>query len=291
MGVEPLMTKLQNKIRRVNTEILDAVRAQSTSGSQAKADLQAGQQAIAELNGHIQEIRSKAEQSEAMVQEICRDIKKLDYAKKHLTSTITALRRLGMLGARAWSRGGGASTATPPLSLSLLLLALFLLPLASPLHHPSSLLSPVSAVEQLEDEAGRKRYRNAANLLEAVNQLSAHFEAYKEIPRVGEVRAKVGSIKSALRAAVFDDFARFGREGDEALYAGGELADACLVVDALEPHVREDLVGALCGRELDAYGGIFSPSAGEASHLDKVDRRYAYIKKKARGKTIRGVGG
>ena len=34
-----------------------------------------------------------------MVQEICRDIKKLDYAKKHLTNVITALRRLGMLGA------------------------------------------------------------------------------------------------------------------------------------------------------------------------------------------------
>lgn len=51
-----------------------------------------------ELNGHIQEIKTKADQSEAMVQEICRDIKKLDYAKKHLTSTITALRRLGMLG-------------------------------------------------------------------------------------------------------------------------------------------------------------------------------------------------
>ena len=32
-----------------------------------------------------------------MVQEICRDIKKLDYAKKHLTHTITALRRLAML--------------------------------------------------------------------------------------------------------------------------------------------------------------------------------------------------
>ena len=52
-----------------------------------------------ELNGHILEIKAKADQSEAMVQEICRDIKKLDFAKKNLTSTITALRRLGMLGA------------------------------------------------------------------------------------------------------------------------------------------------------------------------------------------------
>ena len=33
-----------------------------------------------------------------MVQEICRDIKKLDYAKRHLSSTITALKRTHMLG-------------------------------------------------------------------------------------------------------------------------------------------------------------------------------------------------
>lgn len=46
----------------------------------------------------IREIKGKAEQSETMVQEICRDIKKLDFAKKHITTTITALHRLNMLG-------------------------------------------------------------------------------------------------------------------------------------------------------------------------------------------------
>lgn len=46
----------------------------------------------------VREIKSKAEQSETMVQEICRDIKKLDFAKKHITTTITALHRLTMLG-------------------------------------------------------------------------------------------------------------------------------------------------------------------------------------------------
>ena len=62
-----------------------------------RQDLTKAKAAIEELFGKIGEIRRKAEQSEAMVQEICRDIKKLDYAKKHLTHTITALRRLAML--------------------------------------------------------------------------------------------------------------------------------------------------------------------------------------------------
>lgn len=51
-----------------------------------------------ELSYKIREIKSKAEQSETMVQETCRDIKKLDFAKKNITTTITALHRLTMLG-------------------------------------------------------------------------------------------------------------------------------------------------------------------------------------------------
>ena len=113
-----------------------------------------------------------------------------------------------------------------------------------------------------------------------MNQLSAHFESYKDIPRIGELRSKVSGIKAGLRTAVFDDFSRFGREGEEASYSSGELADACLVVDALEPHVREELVATLCSRELGQYAQIFSASSGESSHLDKVERRYAYIRRR-----------
>jgi len=40
----------------------------------------------------------KAVQSEDMVQEITKDIKELDYAKRHLTTSITTLRKLNMLG-------------------------------------------------------------------------------------------------------------------------------------------------------------------------------------------------
>lgn len=46
----------------------------------------------------IKEIKEKATQSEQMVQEITQDIKSLDYAKRHLTTSITTLKRLQMLG-------------------------------------------------------------------------------------------------------------------------------------------------------------------------------------------------
>ncbi|KAL4584322.1 hypothetical protein LXL04_008920 [Taraxacum kok-saghyz] len=81
-GVEPLMQKVHSEIRVVDTEILAAVRQQSNSGTKAKEDLAAATRAVEELMYKVREIKTKAEQSETMVQEICRDIKKLDFAKK-----------------------------------------------------------------------------------------------------------------------------------------------------------------------------------------------------------------
>lgn len=163
-GVEPLMQKIQNEIRTVDAGILSAVRQQSNSGTKAKEDLAAATCAVEELMYKIREIKTKAVQSETMVQEICRDIKKLDFAKKHITTTITALHRLTML---------------------------------------------VSAVEQLQVMASKRQYKEAAAQLEAVNQLCSHFEAYRDIPKIIELREKFKNIKQILKSHVSSDFSRY----------------------------------------------------------------------------------
>ena len=66
---------LKNEISCCSRQELGTVRAQ-----------------IDELFVRINDIQRKAIDSETMVQEICRDIKKLDFAKQHLTHAITALR-------------------------------------------------------------------------------------------------------------------------------------------------------------------------------------------------------
>ena len=45
-----------------------------------------------------------------------------------------------------------------------------------------------------------------------------------------------------------------------------QLTDACLVVDALEPSVREELVRNLCNKELTSYRQIFE-GAGYLIHV------------------------
>ncbi|GKV10745.1 hypothetical protein SLEP1_g22066 [Rubroshorea leprosula] len=184
----------------------------------------------------IREIKTKAEQSETMVQEICRDIKKLDFAKKHITTTITALHRLTML---------------------------------------------VSAVEQLQVMASKRQYKEAAAQLEAVNQLCSHFEAYRDIPKITELRERFKNIKQIMKSHVFSDFSSLGtgKETEETNLLQ-QLSDACLVVDALEPSVREELVNNFCSRELTSYEQIFE--GAELAKLDKTERRYAWIKRRMR---------
>ena len=224
----------------MDDEILTAVRSQSTGGARAKADLDQAKDAILELSGRIQDIKSKAAQSEHMVQEICRDIKRLDFAKKHLTSTITALRRLSML---------------------------------------------VTAVEQLETLSMRRQYRDSANLLEAVDELLTHFASYGDIPKIADLQKRNTAVKQTLRGMVFEDFHSTWMpttmEQDPAAVA--RLTDACLVVDALEASVREELVGNLTNRELMNYNSCFDELINKLT-LENIERRYAWIKRNLKSK-------
>ncbi|CAO2172453.1 unnamed protein product [Urochloa humidicola] len=231
-GVEPLMQKIQGEIRRVDASILAAVRQQSNSGTKAKEELAAATNAVQELMHKIHEIKTKAEQSETMVQEICRDIKKLDCAKRHITTTITALHRLTML---------------------------------------------VSAVEQLQVMASKRQYKEAAAQLE----LCSHFEAYRDVPKITELREKFKNIRKILKSHVFSDFSSLGtgKETEDSMLLQ-QLSDACLVVDALEPSVREELVKNFCSKELTSYRQIFE--GAELAKLDKTERRYAWIKRRLR---------
>lgn len=239
IGLDPLIGSLKHRIRRVDTEILGAVRKQSSSGSRAKQDLDKSKLEIQELFGKINEIRRKAEQSEVMVQEICRDIKKLDYAKKHLTATITALRRLAML---------------------------------------------INAVDQLQRAVERQEYSEAAHLLEAVQQLSLHFQSFAQIPKVAELGGRVSTLQKSLQINVMREFELLGTgEDSQNPLLLERLKACCLVTDALGYKARDELVDYVCKKEMGVYSQIFAP-VGDTAQLDRVERRYNWLRKRLRAR-------
>lgn len=237
---------VRSRIAGLDEEISRAVQAQSRAGEQATRDITDAQLAINELFGKIHDIKTKASQSEKMVQEICSDIKKLDCAKNHLQSAITSLKRLQML---------------------------------------------ITAVSQLELMASEMEYREVANLLDAVKQLMTHFDKYTSIPKIAEIKSTVDSIQHDLRRHVHSSFREIGQLVDtvadgESLadYLPGNmksLSDACLVVDALGPMARKDLLDEFVQLQLLPYEKIFGPGQSHYG-LEHVERRWAWIKRLVR---------
>ncbi|KAI9492204.1 vacuolar protein sorting 53 [Zychaea mexicana] len=95
-SVDTVINKLQAKADELSVEAERLTGSQSESNGGAQ-ELDNAKQAIQELFQKIQDIKLKAAQSESMVQEITQDVKSLDYAKRHLTHSVTVLKRLQML--------------------------------------------------------------------------------------------------------------------------------------------------------------------------------------------------
>jgi hypothetical protein len=245
--VDPLVQKLKQRIRRADADMVSAVRQQASTGAQAQADLGAARDAVCELASKVEEVQCKADESENTVDSICKDIKRLDSAKQHLTSSITSFRRLGML---------------------------------------------ICASDQLEYSASHRQYTQCASLLRAVSELYQQFDGYDDVPKIAELRGKLNATHNMLRSNVLNvrppfpcldhpcasltilqclsscaqDFSYFGKENISSEYYS-VLSDACYVVNAMDKHVREELINTVCQKELTAYNQIFNVDQGTRTDI------------------------
>lgn len=180
-SLDTYVAQIHSQMLAVNEEISRAVQAQTQSqlhasasaASAAKdatqivsADVQNAKLAMEALCEKIGSIKAKAQQSERMVQEICADIKKLDFAKQHLQTTISQMRKLQML---------------------------------------------VTAVQQLEELSRDNKYREAADMLEAVKQLMTLFNQYSDIPKIRDIQTRVRRVREQLSAHIDVVFGSIGR--------------------------------------------------------------------------------
>ena len=76
--IDTFLVAVGSQISALDEEISSTVQAQSSAGQLATREIAGSEAAIAELFSLVKEIKSKANQSEKTVQEICFDIKRLD---------------------------------------------------------------------------------------------------------------------------------------------------------------------------------------------------------------------
>ncbi|XP_074244430.1 vacuolar protein sorting-associated protein 53 homolog isoform X3 [Saimiri boliviensis] len=197
--------------------------------------LEEAQKAIQQLFGKIKDIKDKAEKSEQMVKEITRDIKQLDHAKRHLTTSITTLNHLHML-------AGG--------------------------------------VDSLEAMTRRRQYGEVANLLQGVMNVLEHFHKYMGIPQIRQLSERVKAAQTELGQQILADFEEaFPSQGTKR--PGGPsnvLRDACLVANILDPRIKQEIMKKFIKQHLSEYLVLFQENQ-DVAWLDKIDRRYAWIKR------------
>ncbi|GAA5975069.1 hypothetical protein JCM5350_004573 [Sporobolomyces pararoseus] len=136
----------------------------------------------------------------------------------------------------------------------------------------------VNAFDQLTKLAKSRQYRETAQALGAVKQLSSYFKTFSSVERIAAVNRGVFEVQNVLKAQVMRDFEEaFSNESTRAQMTA-RLSDACLVVDALGDDAKEALLRWYSLLLLRDYRRIFG-STSEAGQLDNISRRFAWFRR------------
>jgi len=245
--LDPFVSRVNTNITALDEEISRAVHAQAEAGERAAKDISEAKAAIHDLHTKIKDIKGKAEQSELMVQEICKDIRQLDYAKRHLQTTITALKRLHML-----------VTAVDQLQI-----------MAKEKHYREA-ANLLEAVSQLLLHF--LPYANIARIKELQATVTSVKTTLTE--EILEAFTRCG----ALARSVADPGEFANSEAGAGDFA--TLSEACLVVDALGPEAVTRQVTAIVNDQLSAYSTMPEfKRGGDAASLDQIERRFSWFRR------------
>ncbi|CAG7834968.1 unnamed protein product [Allacma fusca] len=97
-GLNDVISSVEEQITHIDHEIRGFVRDQTGKGGlDGVSALSRAQASIEALVAKVMDMKGRAEQSEAAVRDMTRDIRQLDTAKKNLTAAITTLNHLNML--------------------------------------------------------------------------------------------------------------------------------------------------------------------------------------------------
>ena len=92
-----LRSTIAGRIGSLDESISSTIQTQADLADATASDVARARRSIEGLRARVGTVQERARRSERAVLDITRDMKRLDYAKRHLSRTITALKRLHML--------------------------------------------------------------------------------------------------------------------------------------------------------------------------------------------------
>ncbi|XP_054262069.1 vacuolar protein sorting-associated protein 53 homolog [Macrosteles quadrilineatus] len=137
----------------------------------------------------------------------------------------------------------------------------------------------VGGVNTLKMLAGKRQYGEIVMPLQGVVDVVKHFFKYTDIPQIKTLTDDVQEIKNYLAEQIKHDFHKaFTGIGASKFTPTRSLAEACLVIDILEPKVKQEFLKWFVTIQFDEYLVLFCDSE-ENAWLDKIDKRYTWFKK------------
>ena len=117
----------------------------------------------------------------------------------------------------------------------------------------------VGGVTTLQNLSTQRQYGEAAMLLQGLMEVLEHFRNYSDIPQIKELSDQVHAMRKEMGDQITHDFqTALSGENAKNFAPTKQLAEACLVVDVLDPKVKRSLLKYLISRELAEYGIIFA---------------------------------
>ncbi|KAK6623010.1 hypothetical protein RUM43_008862 [Polyplax serrata] len=136
----------------------------------------------------------------------------------------------------------------------------------------------VSGVETLKTLTRNRHYGEIILPLLGVSEVMEHFNNYMDIPQVSQLRQEVQEIQVTLAQQITADFhSAFSETNAKQSVPIAKLSEATRVVSVLNADVKNDLLKWFINLQLAEYVHLFQESQ-DCAWLDKIDKRYAWIK-------------
>lgn len=137
----------------------------------------------------------------------------------------------------------------------------------------------VSGIDTLQTLTKNRQYGEIILPLQGVTEVMENFRTYLDIPQVHQLSCEVHDIRVALAQQITADFhAAFSESNAKQSVPLVKLSEACRVVSVLEPEVKNELLKWFINLQLAEYIHLFQESQ-DCAWLDKIDKRYAWIKR------------
>lgn len=273
-----LRKAVTERMEKLDDRISTALQRQSETAVATRKHVQDAKASVAALEKRIKQVQEKASQSEKAVLEITQDMKRLDFAKRHLQRTITTLKQLHMLVhaveqlrlCTAQQPFPDYKTASHLMDATKLLLS-----------HFSGYTQKVEPMRILSVQVRRYQTHLKEGLVQGFRVVA--FGARKAL----ELQDKKKPGVKAKKSVMMDDDS--DHDDSTAIMSMEDMQGGVMVFDALGENVRTQFIHTFCEDYLEDYVNEFEPPSLEAKPEKRVSSFKAAEAKPDPEKSVAGL--